>query len=969
MTPEEWQCVRQILESALELDCAHRAAYLERACADLSLRREVESLIAVHEQAGTDFLSSGPVPAFVVEDEPRFRLLPGKRIGPYEILEEIALGGMGAVYRAIRADGQYKQQVALKIVRADLGIELTATRFRNERQILASLDHSNIAKILDGGTTAEGLPYFVMEIIDGLPITDYCDKHKLSINPRLNIFRAVCSAVHYAHQHLVIHRDIKPGNILVTVEGVPKLLDFGLARILESGDNAHQPEQTISLLRLLTPEYASPEQFKGEPITTASDIYSLGVVLYELLTGRTPYNVPTHTPHEVSRAVCESEPEKPSTAVRRMQSPGDGKRKRIDDSTLNAAREGSHEKLSKRLIGDLDNIILMALRKEPQRRYASVEQFAQDIRRHLEHLPVIARKDTAAYRASKFITRHKAGVAAGVLVGISAFAGLIAWVRSPLPLPKVKGSEQITRDGLIKSHFLTEGSRLYIREWNGAGNFVLAQASVNSGETSLIFTPFINIDIHDIYPDHSQLLVGSFAGTESEFPFWILPLPAGAPRRLADVVAHGGAWSLDGRRLVFAKGTDLFLANADGTDPHWLVSVPGVPLSPRFSPDGSRVRFTLTVSAENSSSIWEVRVDGTNLRRLLSGWHRSPSECCGSWSSDGRYYFFHSGTDIWVLREMGSFLRRPDRRPLPLTAGPLAFSYPIASPDGKKLFVVGEQFRGELLRYDSRSGQLVRFLSGISAGELDFSRQGKWVTYVSYPERTLWSCGIDGGERIQLTNAPVSAMLPRWSPDGSKILYSATQEGKRWKMFLISSHGGNPEELLPQSDYSQVDATWSPDGSRIAFGQLNAAGPVLLLELQTRKVSAISAPENIFSPRWSPDGQHIAALSADSKKLMLFDLKTQQWSDWIKEMGSIGFLTWSPDGRYLYYDETSTEHPTFRRVKVGLARSETLFQLRDLNEYSDSLIGAWTGLTPDGSALFVRDLSTREIYALNLDLP
>jgi len=420
MTPERWQRVRPLLESALELDSSQRPAYLDAACADLSLRREVESLLASHEQAGTDVLNPASLPTLNPDEETRFRLPSGKRIGAYEILEEIAVGGMGAVYRAVRADGQYKQQVALKIVRSELGVEFTTSRFRNERQILASLNHPHIAKILDAGTTADGMPYFVMELVEGQRIDNYCDAHKLSTTERLNLFLQICSAVQYAHQHLIIHRDIKPGNIFVNAEGIPKLLDFGIAKILVSSDDTDPAEQTLSLVRLLTPEYASPEQVKGEPITTASDVYSLGVVLYELLTGRTPYNVSTHTPHEISRAVCETEPEKPSTAVRHKQvQVANGETKRTDESAFSLTREGSPEKLSKRLSGDLDNIVLMALRKEPQRRYVSVEQFAQDIQRHLQHLPVMARQSTFSYRASRFVTRHRVGVAVAALVVVA----------------------------------------------------------------------------------------------------------------------------------------------------------------------------------------------------------------------------------------------------------------------------------------------------------------------------------------------------------------------------------------------------------------------------------------------------------------------------------------------------------------------------------------------------------------------
>lgn len=421
MTPEEWQRVRPILESALELDSAKRPAFLEGACSDPSLRREVESLIAVHEQAGTGMLNSPALPDFGSRKEACFRLLPGKRIGVYEILEEIAQGGMGAVYRAIRADGEYKQQVALKIVRADLGAELTASRFRNERQILASLDHPNIAKILDGGTTADGLPYFVMELIDGLPITDYCDKHKMSVDARLNIFRTVCSAVHYAHQHLVIHRDIKPTNILITSDGAPKLLDFGIAKILDPSSLPENMTMTAVGLWMMTPEYASPEQLRGEAITTATDIYSLGLVLYELLTGRRAYRFPSRMPHEIARVVLESEPEKPSMAIRRAENAAEERQEKTAPipELISSRRADSPEKLRRLLSGDLDNIVLKAIRKDARERYNSADQLSEDIRRHLEALPILARKSTVTYRCRKYVLRHKLGVGATAFVALA----------------------------------------------------------------------------------------------------------------------------------------------------------------------------------------------------------------------------------------------------------------------------------------------------------------------------------------------------------------------------------------------------------------------------------------------------------------------------------------------------------------------------------------------------------------------
>ena len=425
MTPERWQQVTEALDKLRHFSATQRLDYLaEVARGDPELHRELESLLASHEEAGAEFLNApaSPTAPGEVEADPQHTLL-GRRLGAYQIVELIGIGGMGKVYRAFRADDQYRKQVALKVVRGGQDSGFVISRFKNERQILASLDHPNIARLLDGGTTEEGVPYFVMELIEGKTIDRYCNDHNLATAERLKLFLQVCSAVQLAHQRLIVHRDLKPGNILVTPDGVPRLLDFGIAKLLDpDAGEGSDPTLTLTQFRAFTPGYASPEQLKGEPITTASDVYSLGVVLYELLTGLSPYYGTSHTPHEVARAVCDLEPEKPSTAIRRRSTSAPG------ESPPDAG-SGDRNKLSRHLKGDLDNIILMALRKEPQRRYNSVEQFAQDIRRHLGNLPVNARQDTAGYRASKFIARHKTGVAATAVFTMLLLAALLVTVR------------------------------------------------------------------------------------------------------------------------------------------------------------------------------------------------------------------------------------------------------------------------------------------------------------------------------------------------------------------------------------------------------------------------------------------------------------------------------------------------------------------------------------------------------------
>ena len=417
MEPERWRQIEDLFHSALDCEPGRRAVFLDSVCAgDSSLRMEIETLLSSYEKA--NFTET---PAFAdgikLLEESEERSHAGQTIGPYRVIRKLGQGGMGAVYLAARADQAFQKEVAIKLIKRGQDTEEVIQRFRGERQILASLDHPNITRLFDGGTTDDGLPYFVMEYIQGQPIDNYCDSHKLDTTQRLMLFQSVCAAVHFAHQHLVIHRDIKPGNILVTSEGVPRLLDFGIAKLLATEPSA--TDRTLTLARRMTPESASPEQVRGANVTTASDVYSLGVLLYKLLTGHSPYRLAGKSSGEIERAICEEHPEKPSAAIDRIEGA-------ITRQSVSDTREGTPDKLRRRLRGDLDNIVLMALRKEPQRRYASVVQFSDDIRRHLEGLPVLAHRDTPAYRAAKFVGRHKTGVAAVALLVLSLSAGIAA---------------------------------------------------------------------------------------------------------------------------------------------------------------------------------------------------------------------------------------------------------------------------------------------------------------------------------------------------------------------------------------------------------------------------------------------------------------------------------------------------------------------------------------------------------------
>ncbi|MBD3298756.1 MAG: protein kinase, partial [candidate division Zixibacteria bacterium] len=414
MDTNRWKRVQELFDAVIDLPADERAAFLERKCAgDDELRAEVESLLDA-DASDHAILDGHAADMIGVEEAPSRE---GTAVGPYRLVEEIGAGGMGTVYLAERADGQFRQKVALKVIRRGMDTEQILQRFAGERQILARLQHPNIARLFDGGMTDDGVPYFTMEYIDGEPIDLYCDKRRLSIDDRLQLFLTVCDAVDYAHHNLVVHRDLKPGNMLIAVDGTVKLLDFGIAKVIGRVEDATQLESiTRTGARVMTPGYASPEQIRGDTVTTSTDVYSLGVVLYKLLTGLRPYAMTGDNPLEAERAVLLTDPNRPSAAVIAPPEFTGADDTEVSTARLADARGTTPERLRKRLAGDLDNISLMALRKEPDRRYASAGHLRDEIRRHLNGLPVEARPDTIGYRVSKFAKRYRGAVITGAAV-------------------------------------------------------------------------------------------------------------------------------------------------------------------------------------------------------------------------------------------------------------------------------------------------------------------------------------------------------------------------------------------------------------------------------------------------------------------------------------------------------------------------------------------------------------------------
>ena len=569
-----------------------------------------------------------------------------------------------------------------------------------------------------------------------------------------------------------------------------------------------------------------------------------------------------------------------------------------------------------------------------------------------------------------------------VVLVVAIGAAAIFWLRSPLPPPRVTGQTLITHDRLTKTNLFSDGAVLYFTEMRG-GRFVISKVAARGGEISAFPTSFPSSEVLGVSPDRSSLLVApDQVGTITEYAFWTFPLAGGAPHRLGDINGHEAAWSPDGQHILFVKHSSLLVANSDGTQSRELLNVKGTLYSPRYSPDGQRIRFSIGDPTQNTSSIWEVRGDGSGLHPLLPGWHDPAADCCGNWTADGRYYIFQVAqggptgtTSLWALAEpdpAGCFHRKRPSSPVQLTAGTVSYGNTTPSPDNKKLWTIGLELRGSVVRYDSGSNRYVPFLGGISASDLDFSSDGQWVAYVTVPQGTLWRSRIDGTERLRLTSPLARAALPRWSPDGKQIAYVVVEPGKPWKIFLVPVEGGKPRALLSEN-LPEIDMNWSPDGNKMIFGRVSQYNPeglsIKVYDLKSHELSTIPESDGLFSPRLSPDGRYIAAFSPALSKLMLFDTRTRKWSDWLSEpSGAVNYAVWAADSKYLYFEDLVSGEASYRRLKVGETQPEGLLVIKGIERYLGPF-GLWSGRAPDGSPLFVRDASIQEVYALDVNPP
>lgn len=975
--PDDWNRVKDLFEAALEMGPPERPAFLAKECADENLRQQVENLLANFQQAGS-FLEE-PVlnPKIAIPEDPSksgeqefpggeakssdpFATAPsaevqdsmvGRRLGVYKLIRRVGQGGMAAVYLAARADDEYHKIVAVKLVQLGLDSHNLLSRFRSERQTLAGLDHPNIVRLLDGGSTSEGLPFLVMDYVEGCRIDDYCDQRKLCVDARLDVFSKVFEAVQYAHQKGIIHRDLKPGNILVTADGTPKLLDFGIAKVLNAEPSSQMFQATQTGTRCMTPAYASPEQMQGKSITAATDIYSLGVVLYELLCGHRPYRLAQRTPAEIERAICEQDPETPSTAVNRVETDtsADGVPITKTPGQVSQTREGQPDKLRRRLRGDLDNIVLKALQKVPEKRYGSVEEFSADIQRHLRHLPIKARPNTLAYRISKFAQRHSAQVVAALaLLTVSAIFWCFEHPQRPSRTPsepRLKGLTFNSFENPVNSGAISpDGKYLAYADTNG-----MYLQLVASGETHRIPEPE-GVKRKELewqilptgwFPDSVRFVANSHSrpelvGSGSEHTtIWMVSALGGGPQKLR---SHAVAWSVspDGSSIAIGTNQDhFFRGDSFGEREIWLMSPTGEIQRKLFNvgektalsgfawaPDGRHASYLKTEESGNS-----LLLRDQNNGTAVTIFPPSETKWMGDilWLRDGRLLYTLVESDVrgtcnyWTVRldlHTGQHVERPRR--LTNFNGPCVLR-PSVTADGEKIIFLRvsqriTSYMAELTAGGTRLLNLRHFPTSESSDLFgNWSPDSKALIFES--ERTgrcaFYKQPLDSDiPEGPLVTPPNPGYDPWFTPDGKRILYVGLPQDVRGQAPVVSVpiEGGPARQLF-------VERGWG----RITCGLLPSAGCVIGEPTEDRKWAIISAIDPLkgrgrelarfdLDPEkghWeialSPDGTRIAAIRTQDGPIYILSLRGEAPQQIrVKGWSNLWQLNWAADGKGLF---------------------------------------------------------------------
>ena len=551
----------------------------------------------------------------------------------------------------------------------------------------------------------------------------------------------------------------------------------------------------------------------------------------------------------------------------------------------------------------------------------------------------------------------------------------------PLPVPRGIQVTEITHSGKVDAWggLVFDGARLLFLERAG-DHWNLMQTSATGGPAVTVNAPFQNTRILDISPDNSQLLIASFVERDASLPIWIMPLQGGPPRRLGNVVTGSASWTPSGKQIVYASNRDLMIVDEDGSNAHTLVSVPGYPSLPAWSPDGHTMRFTVNVIPGGKSELWEATADGKNAHSVFKDPAEFEMTCCGRWTPDGRYFIFTAKRgripELWAHQEKSPFWRRRLSNPVELTASPDEIWYPVVSRDSKTVFAFSFRPSEETARISLSSGKASPVLPVNGVHAPNFSADGKWVSYVLDSPRTIWRSDADGRASLQLTAESLNAFEPHWSPDGRTIAFVSEHPGKPWKAFLISADGGTPQQILPQFDFSGR-ADWSPDGKILVMEarrnpvpqslEQGSGASLYLLDLATGQAEEMPDTHGFQGPRWSPDGKRIAATNDPNDAVMIYDVKTRRWTS--AATGTyLSAVAWSKDSRYLYYQDVLGKDEPLYRIGMRNLKRETVFNFHELLSGNVFRCG-FVGLDPSGAPIVTLSLSDSNIYAIDLDLP